>query len=285
MIDVLVGAGFPVARSCRLLGVSAQGYYAARRRPMSPTRMRREWLTALIREIHADSRGTYGSRRVHAELTKARGIQVSLGLVTLLMHHAGVAGLPGPAKVKRIKGTPTSDDLVARKFARSDLDELWVTDITEHRTREGKVYCCAVMDTCSRRIIGWSIDTAQDAQLVVNALDMAIQQRRPKAGGIVHADHGVQFTSWAFTDKVRRAGLMPSFGSVGDAFDNAMMESFWSTMQIELLDRKRWKTRVELSNAIFEFIEVFYNRRRRHSQLGYISPIEFEHALLVPQTA
>ena len=146
----------------------------------------------------------------------------------------------------------------------------------EHRTREGTVYCCAVMNTCSRRIVGWSIDSVQDAQLVVNALDMAIQQRKIKRGSIVHADHGVQFTSWAFTDKVRQAGLMPSFGSVGDAFGNAMMESFWSTMQIELLDRKRWKTRVELSNAIFEFIEVFYNRRRRHSQLGYISPIEFE---------
>ncbi len=128
-------------------------------------------------------------------------------------------------------------------------------------------------------IVGWSIDSVQDAQLVVNALDMAIQQRKVKHGSIVHADHGVQFTSWAFTDKVRRAGLMPSFGSVGDAFDNAMMESFWSTMQIELLDRKRWKTRVELSNAIFEFIEVFYNRRRRHSQLDYLSPIEFELSL------
>jgi putative transposase len=279
VIDVLVGAGFPVERTCQVLGVTPQGYYAYRRRPLSPTKMRREWLTALIREIHADSRGTYGSRRVHAELTKGRGIHVSLGLVTLLMHNAGLAGLPGPARVRRIKGTPTADDLVERKFARSELDELWVTDITEHRTREGKVYCCAVMDACSRRIVGWSIDSVQDAQLVVNALDMAIGQRRVKRGSIVHADHGVQFTSWAFTDKVRRAGLMPSFGSVGDAFDNAMMESFWSTMQIELLDRQRWHTRVELSNAIFEYIEVFYNRRRRHSQLDYLSPIEFEQAL------
>ena len=279
MIDILVGAGFPVARCCQVLAVSSQGYYRYRRRPLSPTKMRREWLTALIREAHADSRGTYGSRRVHAELTKGRGIHVSLNLVTLLMHQAGIAGLPGPAKVRRIKGTPTADDLVERKFARDELDELWVTDITEHRTREGKVFCCAVMDTCSRRIVGWSIDSVQDAHLVVNALDMAIQQRNVKHGAIVHADHGVQFTSWAFTDKVRRAGLMPSFGSVGDAFDNAMMESFWSTMQIELLDRKRWKTRVELSNAIFEFIEVFYNRRRRHSQLDYVSPIEFELSL------
>jgi len=279
VIDHLVDAGFSVTRCCEVLGCSSQGYYAYRRRPLSPTKMRREWLTALIREVHADSRGTYGSRRVHAELTKGRGIHVSVNLVMLLMNHAGIAGLPGPAKVRRIKGTPTSDDLVERKFARFELDELWVTDITEHRTREGKVYCCAVMDTCSRRIVGWSIDSVQDAQLVVNALDMAIQQRKIKRGSIVHADHGVQFTSWAFTDKVRQTGLMPSFGSVGDAFDNAMMESFWSTMQIELLDRKRWKTRIELSNAIFEFIEVFYNRRRRHSQLGYISPIEFELAL------
>jgi putative transposase len=216
---------------------------------------------------------------VHAELTKARSVHVSLNLVTLLMAQAGIAGLPGPARVRRIKGTPTADDLVERKFARDELDELWVSDITEHRTREGKVYCCAVMDTCSRRIIGWSIDSVQDAQLVVNALDMAIRQRKVMRGSIVHADHGVQFTSWAFTDKVRRAGLMPSFGSVGDAFDNARMESFWSTMQIELLNRKHWKTRVELSNAIFEFIEVFYNPRRRHSQLDYRSPLEFELSL------
>lgn len=284
MIDILVGAGFSVQRSCCVLGVTPQGYHAYRRRPLSPTKMRREWLTALIREVHADSRGTYGSRRVHAELTKARGIHVSVNLVAILMHDATIAGLPGPKKVKRMKGTPSADDLVHRKFARSELDELWVSDITEHRTREGKVYCCAVLDTCSRRIVGWSIDSVQDAHLVVNALDMAIKQRSTKRGSIVHADHGVQFTSWAFTDKVRRAGLMPSFGSVGDAFDNAMMESFWSTMQTELLDRKRWRTRVELSNAIFEYIEVFYNRRRRHSMIGYVSPLDFERSL-TQQTA
>ena len=185
MIDVLVDAGFPVRTCCQILGVSSQGYYRYRRRPMSKTMMRREWLTALIREIHADSRGTYGARRVHAELTIGRGISVSCRTVTVLMHNAGIAGLPGPAKVKRIKGTPTADDLVDRKFARWELDELWVTDITEHKTREGKLYCCCVMDTCSRRIVGWSIDTVQDAQLVVNALDMAISQRTTKRGSIV----------------------------------------------------------------------------------------------------
>ncbi len=200
------------------------------------------------------------------------------------MHDAGLVGLPGPAKVRRIKGTSSADDLVERKFARSQLDELWVTDITEHRTREGKVYCCAVMDTRSRRIVGRSIDTVQDAQLVVNALDMAIGQRKVKRGAIVHADHGVQFTSWAFTDKVRQAGLMPSFGSIGDAFDNAMMESFWSTMQIELLDRKRWKTRVELSAAIFEFIEVSTTAAAGTPRSATSHPSNFERTM-TQQTA
>jgi len=156
---------------------------------------------------------------------------------------------------------------------------------TEHPTREGKVYCCCVLDTCSRRIVGWSIDPAQDTTLVVNALDMAIKQRRVKKGSIVHADHGVQFTSWSFTERIRDAGLMPSFGSVGDAFDNAMMESFWSSMQNELLDRKKWKTRLELSNAIFDYIEIFYNRQRRHSSLDYVSPIEFELSFKEEKTA
>jgi putative transposase len=160
---------------------------------MSPTMIRRQWLTGLIREVHAGSRGTYGSRRVHAELTKGRGIYVSRVLVTILMHDAQIAGIRGPRKVKRITGTPTSDDLVQRKFERSSLDELWASDIKEHPTRlEGKVYCCCVLDTCSRRIVGWSIDSVQDTNLVVNALDMAINQRGAKKGSIVHADHGTQ---------------------------------------------------------------------------------------------
>ena len=147
MIDQLVAAGFSVKQCCRVLGVSSAGYYMYRKRPLSPTKMRREWLTALIKEVHAESRGTYGARRVHAELTKGRGIHVSANLVAILMHNAGIAGLPGPAKTKRVKGRPTSDDLVKRQFTRSDTDELWVSDITEHPTREGKVYCCCVLDT------------------------------------------------------------------------------------------------------------------------------------------
>jgi transposase InsO family protein len=276
VIDRLADTGMPIDRCCRLLGVSRQGYYRYKRRATSATQLRRQWLTGLIREVHVASRGTYGYRRIHAELTMAMHVQVSSRLVSVLMTQAGIYGLPGPARVKRLRGVATADDLVNRKFHRLRPNELWMTDITEHPTREGKLYCAAVMDAFSRRIIGWSIDSRQDSALVVNALDMAIRNRRPEPGGIVHADHGVQFTSWAFSDKIRSAGLMPSFGSVGDGLDNAMMESFWSAMQIELLNRRRWKTRVELANAIFDYIEIFHNRQRRHSALGYRTPTEYE---------
>ncbi|MDN6387979.1 MAG: IS3 family transposase [Corynebacterium sp.] len=278
VIDRLVDAGAPTSTCCRLLGVSRQGYYRYRKRPTSATELRRRWLTGLIREIHVASRGTYGYRRIHAELTIGMNISCSSRLISVLMTRAGIGGLPGPARIKRLKGVATADDLVNRKFHRLALNELWVTDITEHPTREGKIYCAAVLDACSRKIIGWAIDSKQDSTLVVNALDMAIRARQPGPGGIVHADHGVQFTSWVFTQKIRSAGLLPSFGTVGDGLDNAMMESFWSTMQIELLNRKKWKTRIELANAIFEYIEVFYNRRRRHSSLEYATPHDYDLA-------
>ena len=219
VIDRLVDAGAPVQVCCRLLGVSRQGYYRYRKRPTSATQLRRQWLTGLIREIHTASRGTYGYRRIHAELTIGMEIPCSSRLISVLMTKSGMYGLPGPTRLKRLKGVATADDLVHRKFHRLSPDELWVTDITEHPTREGKVFCAAVLDACSRKIVGWAIDSKQDSTLVVNALDMALRARQPAPGGIVHADHGVQFTSWAFTEKIRSAGLLPSFGTVGDAFD------------------------------------------------------------------
>ena len=145
------------------------------------------------------------------------------------------------------------------------------------QAREGKLYCCVVLDAFSRRVVGWSIDAAQTAALVTNALGMAIDGRRPEPGTIIHSDHGTQFTSWTFTDRARRSGLVPSMGSVGDAFDNAVIESFWGRMQTELLNRRRWRTRVELANAIFEYLEVFHNRRRRHSSLGMLTPTNYEN--------
>ena len=162
--------------------------------------------------------------------------------------------------------------------------KLWVTDVTEHPTREGKVYCAVVLDAWSRRVIGWSIDGRPTTALVTNALGMAIEQRRPNRRTIIHSDQGTQFTSWAFTRRALDSGLLPSMGSVGDCFDNAVMESFWSRVQVELLDRKRWRTRVELANAIFDYLEIFHNRQRRHSSLGMLTPFEFE-ACSRPTTA
>ena len=171
--------------------------------------------------------------------------------------------------------TPTAADLVDRAFARDAADQLWVTDITEHPTREGKVYCAVVLDAFSRRVVGWSIDATQTAALVTNALGMAIANRQP-AGTLIHSDHGTQFTSWAFTTRARESGLVASMGSIGDCFDNAVIESFWARMQVELLNRRTWKTRVELANAMFDYLEIFHNRQRRHSALGMLTPTEYE---------
>jgi putative transposase len=182
-----------------------------------------------------------------------------------------------PAQWRHAKPDQIAADLVDRNFARTGPNQLWVTDITEHPTREGKLYCAVVLDAYSRRVVGWSIDATPTAALVTNALGMAIQTRTPPAGAIIHSDQGVQFASWAFTQRAKDSGLVPSMGSVGDCYDNAMIEAFWSRMQVELLDRHRWKTRVELANAIFEYLEIFHNRQRRHSSLGMRTPLQFEN--------
>jgi transposase InsO family protein len=214
---------------------------------------------------------------VHAELRLGREIVVGHNVVARLMRDAGLVGLPRKRRLRRTIDQAPSVDLVERNFARSEPDQLWVTDITEHRTREGKVYCCVVLDTFSRRVVGWSIDSTPTAALATNALAMAIENRRPGNGVVVHADHGVQFTSWAFTHRLRTSGLLPSMGSVGDCYDNALVEAFWGRMQTELLNRRRWNTRVELANAIFDDIEIFHNRQRRHSSIGMLTPIEDEN--------
>lgn len=275
VVKQMAAEGLPVEVCCRVLEVSASGYYAWRSRPPSARALRHAWLTEQIRAVHLASRGTYGSRRVHAELRLGRGIAVGYHAVELLMHRAGIRGLPGSRRPRPKHQTPTASDLVNRDFTRSSPNQLWVTDITEHPTREGKVYCAVVLDTFSRRVVGWSIDATQTATLVTNALNMAISNRQP-AGTVIHSDHGVQFTSWAFTRRVQEAGLAPSMGSIGDCYDNGMIESFWGRMQTELLNRRRWRTRIELANAIFEYLEIFHNRQRRHSSLGMLTPIEYE---------
>ena len=213
---------------------------------------------------------------MHAELVYGQGVTVGHNTGSLLMRRAGLAGLPACSRGKRTRRLVTATDLVRRDFRRDGPNLLWVTDITEHPTREGKVYCCVVLDAWSRRVVGWAIDSSQRADLATNALGMAIDSRGPAAGGIIHGDHGTQFTSWTFTERARKAGLLPSLGSIGDPYDNAVTESFWGRMQTELLNRQRWNTRVELANAIFEYIEGFHNRRRRHSALGWQTPVEFE---------
>jgi putative transposase len=273
----------PVEMSCRVLGVSESGYYAWKRRPPSARAVRHVWLSELIARIHADSRGVYGARRVHAELTLGHGIAVGHGQVELLMGRVGIHGVSGRPRFRCVPNVATASDLVERQFHRDEPDQLWVTDITEHPTREGKVYCAVVLDAFSRRVVGWSIDSCPTAALVTNALGMAIDQRTPDST-VIHSDQGTQFTSWTFTRRAIDSGLLPSMGSVGDCFDNAVIESFWSRMQVELLNRKRWKTRVELATAMFDYIEIFHNRQRRHSSLGMISPVEFE-ARQTPTTA
>ena len=261
--------------ACRVLAVSVSGFYAQRNRPPSERAVRHAWLTDLIREVHLDSRGTYGARRVHAELTLGHGLVVGHNAVEMLMHRAGIQGITGRPRFRRVANVATANDLVERQFRRDDPDRLWVTDITEHPTREGKIYCAVVLDVFSRRVVGWSIDASATAALVTHALGMAINQRQPERT-VIHSDQGTQFTSWAFTRRAIDSGLLPSMGSVGDCYDNAVIESFWSRMQVELLDRKRWRTRVELANAIFEYLEIFHNRQRRHSALGMLTPVEFE---------
>jgi putative transposase len=270
--------------ACRVLNVSRSGYYEWVSRLDSPRGQENALLLKHITDIHAESRGTYGSPRVHAELTLGLGLPVNLKRVARLMREAGIQGLYR----RRRHGCTVRDpdaqpcaDLVNRQFTVDAPNRLWITDITEHPTVEGRVYCAAVMDAYSRLIVGWSIAGHMRTELVTDALGMAVIRRQPeKRTGdqrtILHSDHGSQYTSWAFGKRLQKADLLASMGTVGDCYDNAMMESFWGTMQLELLDSKPWQTRDELANAIFEWIECWYNPNRRHSSIGMHSPITFE---------
>jgi transposase InsO family protein len=278
VISSLAGQGFDVQHACLMLGVSVSGYYDWKVRPPSVRTLRHAWLAGEIAQVHKDSAGTYGKLRITAELRYGRGIHVGKEQVALVMKRLGIYGLPKRRLPRGAKvGKASSLDLVCRRFTADGPDRLWMTDITEHPTREGKVYCCAVIDAFSRMVVGWSIDSRQTGLLVTNALGMALRRRTPREGGIIHSDQGVQFASWVFSQKVQEAGLAPSVGAVGAPFDNAMVEAFWARMQVELLNRRKWKTRVELATAIHDYIETWHNTRRRHSALNMLTPTEFEH--------
>lgn len=262
---------------CRVLGVSRSGYYDWLGRPPCARDEANSLLLKHIQEAHAESRGTYGWPRVHAELTLGLGLPLNHKRVARLMRQAGLQGLYRRRYRRGPTGPATEDDLVQRRFTVEGPNRLWLTDITEHPTREGKLYCAAVMDAYSRLIVGWSIADHMRTELVIDALGMATLRRRPASDStILHSDHGTQYTSWAFGQRLRAAGLLPSMGTIGDCYDNSMMESFWGTLQLEVLDTKTWETRDELANAIFEWIECWYNTERRHSSLVMLRPVEFE---------
>ena len=240
-------------------------------------------------EVHRQSRGTYGSPRVHAELRLGANIRIGRKRVERLMRQAGIEGVYRRRRrgcTRRDPNAVPSDDLVNRQFSVDAPDRLWVSDITEHPTDTGKVYLGIVLDAWSRRVVGWSIADHLRAELVVDALQMAIWRRRPSNGTVVHSDHGTQYTSWAFGKRLRAAGLLGSMGTVGDAYDNAVAESFFGTLQLELLDqRPRWSSREQLASAIFDYIESFYNRTRRHSSINMHSPIAYETLHTAAQAA
>jgi len=269
-------ACYPIAVMCRVLGVSPSGYYAWAKRPASERAMMDAALIVTIRAAHAASKGTYGAPRLQVDLAAA-GIRVSRKRVARLMLTAGLAGVSRRRHtVTTVRdGARQAPDLVDRDFTAERPNMLWVADITYIPTWAGFLYLAVVLDAFSRRIVGWSMATTLHTQVVLDALDMALGQRRP-SGVIHHSDQGSQYTSIAFGKRCREAGVRPSMGSVGDAYDNAMAESFFATLECELLDRRTFKTQAEARIAVFEFIEGFYNPRRRHSSLGYLSPIDYE---------
>ena len=269
----------PIAAMCRVLGVSPGGYYARLKRPSSARALADAELSRRIAEIHRSSHGTYGAPRIHAELA-AQGIHVGRKRVARLMTAAKIHGVSRRKWLTTTVRDPQArpaPDLVERNFTAAAPDQLWVADITYIPTWSGFLYLGVVLDAFSRRIVGWAMETSLRTELVLKALNMALQQRRPTSV-IHHSDQGSQYTSLAFGQRCEQAGVRPSMGSVGDCFDNAMCESFFATLECELLDRRSFKNPAEARSAVFEFIEGWYNSHRRHSRLDYLSPIEYERS-------
>jgi len=266
-----------VATLCRVLGVSASGYYAWRKRPASRRAQADEALLRTIRTAHAASRGTYGVPRLHFEL-RAAGVRVGRKRIARLMRRAGLRGVSRRrflATTQRDPRQRPAPDLVQRCFCAERPNQLWVADITYIPTTAGFLYLAVVLDVFSRKVIGWAMETHLRTELVLAALEMATARRRP-TDVIHHSDQGCQYTSIAFGHRCAQLGVRPSMGSVGDAYDNAMAESFFATLECELLERVPLRTQADARIAVFDFIEGWYNPLRRHSALGYLSPVEFE---------
>ncbi len=268
---------------CRVLGVSRSGFHAWEKRPASPRALANEALSERIVEIHKSSGDSYGSPRVHAELVLQDGLELGRKRVERLMRLAGIAGQVKRHRGKttiRVQGVRTAPDLVERDFDPGAIDRLWCADITYIRTWEGWLYLASVMDCYSRRIVGWAMADHMRAELVIDALEMAVARRKPAGRPVHHSDQGSQYTSLIFTQRCRSAGLDVSMGSRGDCFDNAAIESFHATLKKDLINRRAWPTKAEARTKVFEYIEAFYNRRRRHSRLTMLSPVDFENSTL-----
>ncbi len=271
-------ACFPIAPMARVLGVSKAGYYAWLRRPPSAHAVADVALLKRVRTVHASSRQTYGAPRVHADL-RAGGEKHGRKRIARLMRDAELAGAchrqGGPTTTQRDKEARPAPDLVDRTFTASGPNQLWIADITYIPTATGFLYLAVVLDVWSRKVVGWSMANHLRAELVLDALEMAVGQRRPK-DVVHHSDQGSQYTSLAFGKRCSEAGVRPSMGSVGDAYDNAMAESFFSTLEAELLSRRRFASQAEAKMACFSYVEGWYNPVRLHSGLGYRSPMTYE---------
>jgi len=270
-------ATFHVATMARVLGVSSSGFYAWLKRPRSERSRSDDELLEQVREIHERSSGTYGAPRIHAQLRES-GVAVGRKRVARLMREAGLAGVgrrKTPHTTQRDPEATPAPDLVNREFEADAPDRLWVVDITFVPTGTGFLYLAIVLDVFSRRIVGWSMASHLRTELVLDALDMALSQRRGR-GVIHHSDQGSQYTSLAFGKRCRKAGVKTSMGTAGDCYDNAMAESFFASLECELIDRTTFRNHGEARRELFQYIEGWYNRRRRHSAIGYRSPVNFE---------
>jgi len=285
-------AQHPVSLLCGALAVTRAGYYAWKRSGPSRRALEDERLRGLIGRIFRESLETYGAPRIHAELADDYGIRIGKKRVARLMKGLGIEGVSRRGK-RRYRTTipakepPTAPDLVRRSFQSAGPNRLWVADITYVPTWEGYLFLACVIDAWSRRIVGWSMRDDLKAELVVDALGMALTRRRPAPGLVHHSDRGAQYTSLAFGKTMQDAGILPSMGRRGDAFDNAVAESFFATVETELLDRHTFRTRDQARLALFHWMESFYNSRRRHSTLGQRSPQRYEEIMINnnPQTA
>ncbi len=271
-------ANHAISLMCRVLAVSRSGFHAWERRSPSGRAREDTRLSELIRESHKRGRGTYGAPRIHADLRR-QGVRVGRKRVERLMRADGLSGLHKRRKRTTtipVPGVRVASDLVERDFNPDAPNRLWCSDIKEIPTWEGKLYLASVLDCFSRRVVGWSMRDDMQAELVVSALEMAVARRRPDKGLVHHSDQGSQYTALVFGQRCREAGIARSMGSKGDCFDNAAIESYHASLEKDLLRRNSFRTKQEARTAVFDYLEVFYNRERLHSTLGHRSPEEFE---------